>query len=124
MPLLLHIPTRQCVLEAITLRSQHAHIQLKFLRDKPRLWNPRFAHEPMLTIDPEASEHQRSISKPSLNRQVGKGISPDGLFPKEGVENTLKMLRAFNPDIAKAQIRLDETYTNRFVEQALRTVKH
>lgn len=56
--------------------------------------------------------------------KVREGISPDGLFPKEGVENTLKMLRAFNPDIAKAQIRLDETYTNRFVEQALRTVKH
>ena len=34
------------------------------------------------------------------------------------------MLRTFNPDIAKAQIRLDETYTNRFVEQALRTMKH
>ena len=55
--------------------------------------------------------------------KVREGISPDGLFPKEGVENTLKMLRAFNPETAKAQIRLDDTYTNRFVEQALRTVK-
>lgn len=55
--------------------------------------------------------------------KVREGISPDGRFSKEGTENTLKMLRSFNEDIAKAQIRLDETYTNRFVEQALRTVK-
>ena len=55
--------------------------------------------------------------------KVREGISPDGLFAREGVENTLKMLRAFNAETARAQIRLEDTYTNRFVEQALKTVK-
>lgn len=55
--------------------------------------------------------------------KVREGISPDGLFPREGVENTLKMLKEFDPATKAATIRLDDTYTNRFVEQALKTVK-
>lgn len=55
--------------------------------------------------------------------KVREGISPDGLFPREGVENTLKMLKEFEPSTRSATIRLDETYTNRFVEQALKSVK-
>jgi len=55
--------------------------------------------------------------------KVREGISPDGLFPREGVENTLKMLKEFDVATRSATIRLDETYTNRFVEQALQTVK-
>ncbi len=55
--------------------------------------------------------------------KVREGISPDGLFPREGVENTLKMLKEFDPATKAATIRLDDTYTNRFVEQALKTIK-
>ena len=55
--------------------------------------------------------------------KVREGISPDGLFPREGVENTLKMLQEFDAATKAATIRLDETYTNRFVEQALKSVK-
>lgn len=55
--------------------------------------------------------------------KVREGISPDGLFPREGVENTLKMLQTFDPNVKAANIRLDDTYTNRFVEEALKTVK-
>ena len=54
--------------------------------------------------------------------KVREGISPDGLFPKEGVENTLKVLKEFDVATKAATIRLEDTYTNRFVEQALRTV--
>ncbi len=54
--------------------------------------------------------------------KVREGISPDGLFPKEGTENTLKMLKEFDVATKAATIRLEDTYTNRFVEQALRTV--
>ena len=70
---------------------------------------------------------QYQLNNPSLYltsfAKVREGISPDGLFPREGVENTLKMLQAFDPAIRSASIRLEDTYTNRFVEQALRTVK-
>lgn len=55
--------------------------------------------------------------------KVRDGISPDGLFPPDGVANTLKMLQTFNPEVASAKIRLDETYTNRFVEKALAELK-
>ncbi len=55
--------------------------------------------------------------------KVREGISPDGLFPRAGVENTLKMLRTCNAELKNVQIKLDETYTNRFVGQALRIVK-
>ncbi len=70
---------------------------------------------------------QYQLNNPSLYltsfAKVREGISPDGLFPRQGVENTLKMLQAFDPAIRSASIRLEDTYTNRFVEQALRTVK-
>ena len=53
--------------------------------------------------------------------KIREGISPDGLFPKDGVENTLKMLRSTTAGMESVNVRLDETYTNRFVEQALRS---
>ena len=55
--------------------------------------------------------------------KIREGISPDGLFPRDGVENTLKMLRSTTAGMETVNVRLDETYTNRFVEQALRTNK-
>ena len=70
---------------------------------------------------------QYQLNNPSLYltsfAKVREGISPDGLFPREGVENTLKMLQASDPAVRSASIRLEDTYTNRFVEQALRTAK-
>ncbi len=70
---------------------------------------------------------QYQLNNPALYltsfAKVREGISPDGLFPRQGVENTLKMLQAFDPGVKSATIRLEDTYTNRFVEQALRTVK-
>ncbi|MSQ54784.1 MAG: ABC transporter substrate-binding protein [Betaproteobacteria bacterium] len=55
--------------------------------------------------------------------RVREGISPDGLFPRDGVENTLKMLRDSDPAMRTATIRLEDTYTNRFVEEALKTLR-
>ena len=39
------------------------------------------------------------------------------------MENTLKVLKEFDASTKAATVRLEDTYTNRFVEQALRTVK-
>jgi hypothetical protein len=55
----------------------------------------------------------------SCHLPIGPG-SPDGKFPRDGVDNTLKMLRASLADMADAKIRIDDTYTNRFVDQASR----
>jgi NitT/TauT family transport system substrate-binding protein len=46
-------------------------------------------------------------------------ISPDGLFTKEGADNTLKFLAAFNPAIKPAEIKLAQTYDNSYVQKAL-----
>jgi len=50
-------------------------------------------------------------------------ISPDGLFTKEGAENTLKFLAAFNPAVKPAEIKLDQTYDNGYVQKALAKYK-
>ena len=46
-------------------------------------------------------------------------ISPDGLFTKEGADNTLKFLAAFNPAIKPAEIKVAQTYDNSYVQKAL-----
>lgn len=55
--------------------------------------------------------------------KIREGLSPDGAFPRDGIENTLKMLRAASTEAATANVRLDDTYTNRFAEQAQRALK-
>jgi len=52
-----------------------------------------------------------------------KGTLPmfttDGLMPKGGPENIVKILSMFNPDIKSAHIDLSKTYTTEFVDKAL-----
>jgi NitT/TauT family transport system substrate-binding protein len=50
-------------------------------------------------------------------------ISPDGLFTKEGAENTLRFLAAFNPAVKPSEIKLDQTYDNSYVQKALAKYK-
>jgi NitT/TauT family transport system substrate-binding protein len=45
-------------------------------------------------------------------------FSPDGRLSREGAQNALKVLSAFDPAVAGAKIDLDATYTNRLVEKA------
>ncbi len=56
----------------------------------------------------QAFEH----SKPSY--------SPDGRFTRDGAEVALKVLKAFDPAMASASIELSKTYTNQYVENALK----
>lgn len=44
--------------------------------------------------------------------------SGDGLMPKAGPKTILRFLSAFNPDMAKAKINLNGTYTNEFALRA------
>ena len=45
-------------------------------------------------------------------------FSPDGRLSREGAQNALKVLSAFDSAVAGAKIDLDATYTNRLVEKA------
>ncbi|MEA2874953.1 MAG: sulfonate transport system substrate-binding protein [Hyphomicrobiales bacterium] len=44
--------------------------------------------------------------------------SPDGRFMKDGPETALKVLKAFDPNVANAKIDLAKAYSDRFVEKA------
>jgi len=55
----------------------------------------------------------------SAYAKFAPAVSPDGLFTKEGAENTLKFLAAFNPAVKPSAINLDQTYDNSYVEKAL-----
>lgn len=50
--------------------------------------------------------------------KVHEAFSPDGLIPEAGTRTALKVLASFEPRIAGANIRLDDTYTNDFVKKA------
>jgi NitT/TauT family transport system substrate-binding protein len=51
--------------------------------------------------------------------KVKDAFSPDGRFSKEGAENTLKYLAAFNPAVKPSAINLTQTFDNSYVEKAL-----
>lgn len=50
--------------------------------------------------------------------KVKEAISPDGMISDAGAKATLAALRAFDPEVAKAEIKLAETYTNEFARKA------
>jgi NitT/TauT family transport system substrate-binding protein len=45
-------------------------------------------------------------------------FSPEGRLSHEGAQNALKVLSAFDPAVAGAQIDLKAAYTNRLAEKA------
>lgn len=90
---------------------------------KTMLWLNKASTEEVLKVLPEeyflgnktlyaqAFEH----SKPTY--------SPDGRFTQEGGEAALKVLKAFDPAVASASIDLSKTYTNQYVEDALKRLQ-
>ncbi|TFW06227.1 transporter substrate-binding domain-containing protein [Oxalobacteraceae bacterium OM1] len=54
---------------------------------------------------------------------IREAISPDGLMPEAGPQTALKMLQAFEPDIAAKNIDLSRTYTNEFAKKAAAKLK-
>lgn len=49
--------------------------------------------------------------------------SPDGHFLPGAAETAYNVLKEFNPPVAAAKIDLSKTYTDRFVDQAAKTIK-
>ncbi|MFJ6280234.1 ABC transporter substrate-binding protein [Arthrobacter subterraneus] len=48
--------------------------------------------------------------------EMKPALSTDGVFTEAGVEAVLKTQRVANPEVGDAEINLEETYTNEFVE--------
>ncbi len=50
--------------------------------------------------------------------KVREAISPNGIFPEAGPVTALKMLQAFEPQLASKKIDLSKTYTNELAKKA------
>jgi len=74
------------------------------------------------TVPPEYLLGDKAGYLASYNK-VKDAFSTDGRFNKEGAENTLKVLAAFNPEVKPASINLAQTYDNQYVEKALAKYK-
>jgi len=74
------------------------------------------------TVPPEYLLGDRAVYLATYGK-VKDAISPDGLFTPEGAENTMKFLAAFNPAIKSGEIKLAQTYDNRYVQKALAKYK-
>jgi len=53
-------------------------------------------------------------------RKMHESHAPDGQITREGAQIVLKVLAAFLPEVKAANIKVEDTYDNRFVEAALK----
>jgi NitT/TauT family transport system substrate-binding protein len=53
-------------------------------------------------------------------QKMHEAHAPDGLITKEGAQIVLNVLAAFLPEVKAANIKVEDTYDNRFVEAALK----
>jgi NitT/TauT family transport system substrate-binding protein len=67
-------------------------------------------------------QNNQAVYRQALQNNLSS-FSRDGLMPREAPDNILKALVKFDPNIAKANIKMSATYDNRFVERALQDTK-
>ena len=53
-------------------------------------------------------------------RKMREAHAPDGQITKEGAQIVLNVLAAFLPEVKAANIKVEDTYDNHFVENALK----
>jgi NitT/TauT family transport system substrate-binding protein len=53
-------------------------------------------------------------------KRMHEAHAPDGLITREGAQIVLNVLAAFLPEVKAANIKVEDTYDNRFVEAALK----
>ncbi len=70
-------------------------------------------------LPPEFYRAEPNVYAQALKNNL-PSFSPDGLMPPGAPDNVLVALAKFDPEIAKAHPDLRTTYTNAFVERALR----
>lgn len=73
-------------------------------------------------MPPEFSVGNRALYLASI-RNSREAWSPDGRFSQQGADTALHILTNFDPSIAAASVDLSATFTNVFVDAALRNVQ-
>lgn len=90
---------------------------------KTMLWLNKATTEDVLKVLPE----EYFLGNKNLYAQAYEHskatYSPDGTFAAAGAEAALKVLKAFDPAVAATNIDLSKTYTNQYVEDALKRLK-
>jgi NitT/TauT family transport system substrate-binding protein len=80
------------------------------------------AEQIVATVPPEFYGEDRTLYKVALLKNT-EGFSPDGMFSMQGAQNVYKVLNAFEPAVQQARIDLSKTFTNDFVQKALKKYK-
>lgn len=70
-------------------------------------------------VPPEHMLGDKTLYLESYKR-MHESHSPDGLITREGAQIVLDVLAAFLPEVKAANIKVEDTYDNRFVEAALK----
>jgi len=74
------------------------------------------------TVGPDYYGDDKGLYKMALSRNI-ESFLHDGTFSIEGAQNVYKVLSAFEPSVQAAKIDLSKTFTNRFVQNALKKYK-
>ena len=74
------------------------------------------------TVGPDYYGDDKTLYKKGLAKNIDSFLH-DGTFSMQGAENVYKILYAFEPSVQTAKIDLARTYTNRFVQNALKKYK-
>jgi NitT/TauT family transport system substrate-binding protein len=77
------------------------------------------ADEVVATVPAEYYGDDVTLYKVALLKNV-EGFSPDGRFSMDGARNVYKVLNTFEPAVQGAKVDLAKTFTNGFVDAALR----
>jgi NitT/TauT family transport system substrate-binding protein len=83
------------------------------------------SHTAAQITDQMPADYYAGVGKPAYIAALDseKGIyNPDGMMPANGPPTNLNVLTAFNPDVKGHNIDLSKTYTNQFVQVALKQV--
>ena len=74
----------------------------------------------------DGAEAQRTASRAQSTTEDERAATereahaPDGQITQEGAQIVLNVLAAFLPEVKAANIKVEDTYDNRFVENALK----
>jgi NitT/TauT family transport system substrate-binding protein len=73
-------------------------------------------------VGPDYYGDDKALYKLGLSKNI-ESFLHDGTFSMQGAENVYKVLNTFEPSVREAKIDLTKTYTNTFVQNALRKYK-
>jgi len=84
------------------------------------LWLDKATPQQILATVPESYQLGDKAMYLFAYDNVRDAISKDGLIPEAGAKTALKVLKASNPKVDYSKVKLADTYTNRFAQNALK----